>query len=114
MEVIDLSLIVDGAGNALGKPVIEAYLFQFEYITGTEAAIIGAAGQSVKFGIIIMFFVQLFMKMFMGSSMQFLWELVHQLQFVTLMQLLDVQYPNMIESFFGFFEVASGDLEDLT
>ena len=46
--------------------------------------------------------------------MQFLWDLVHQLQVLNLLLMINVEYPSVIDSFIGYFEVASGSLEEVT
>ena len=46
--------------------------------------------------------------------MQFLWDLVHQLQVLNLLLLIHVEYPYLIHSFIGYFEIASGSFDDVT
>ena len=44
MKFNDLSFVVDRAGNALGKPEIQAFLYKFEYVPPAVAATVWRNG----------------------------------------------------------------------
>ena len=54
------------------------------------------------------------MQLALSVSMQFLWDLLHQLQVLNLMLLLNVDFPSVIPAFIDSFEVASANLEEIT
>ena len=68
----------------------------------------------MKFGVLSVFFTQLSLKLLLKSSMQYLWELVHQLQVLNLMLLFNFEFPSNVFSFLGYFEVASGNVDEIT
>ena len=96
------------------KPRIKAFLFSYEYVPPTEAAAVESSGLTMKFGVLSLFFAQLSLKFLLQSSMQYLWELVHQLQVLNLMLLFNVEFPSNVFSFLGYFEVASGNIDEIT
>jgi len=49
----------------------------------------------------------------MRSSMQYLWGLVHALQIFQFLIYMNIDFPENIQNFGGYLEVASGDIEEM-
>ena len=109
-----MSKIADKAGNALLKPQIKAFLLPFEYVPPVEEAVVESSGITMKFGVLAIFVGQLVLMLTIHASMQYLWELVHQLQVLNMMLLFNVEFPSNIFTVLSYFEVASGNFEEIT
>ena len=59
------------------------------------------------------FLLQLAMKLGLRASMQYFWELVHQLQFLRFLVLIDVPFPSNVEGFVSFMQLTSLNFNNL-
>ena len=107
-------MIVDKSGNRLAKPEVSAELFPFEYLPPLEEAAIDSGGQGLKIMLVLAFVGQILLKFLVQGSMQYLWDLVHQLQLLSFMLLMDFPYPKNIFHTLEYFEVAAGNLDEVS
>ena len=73
-----------------------------------------AGGGSLQILVLLLFLLQLALRLLLKQSMQNLWDLVHQLQFLYLLILLPVRISPVLSTFISFFEVSTGDFDPLT
>ena len=57
---------------------------------------------------------QLLLFLVLKSTMAHLWDMVHQMQFVRYLLLMDIVYPPMVPTFVSYFEIASGKLDAIS
>ena len=108
---MDATKIADKAGNVLLQPRIQAYLKDFQFLDPTTKGNIDSGGNGLQSVVVLVFIAQVLLKLTLRSTMQYLWDLVHQMQFLNFLILMQVKFPLNLSSFIGFFEVASGKLD---
>ena len=73
----DLSMVIDKAGNPLAMQSVQAQLKKFTYISKTEQKSIESSGNQLQIFVLLLFLLQLVMKLFLKTTMQHIWEVVH-------------------------------------
>ena len=74
---MNLSKIIDKAGNELREPVIEVKLGRYEYVSPAEKIAISTTGVTLMSLLGISFLIHLGTGHFLQSSMQYFWGLIH-------------------------------------
>ena len=106
--------IIDESGNPLLIESIQAPLSKYEYVPEGEKKSIEATGNQLKIFVILFFLLQFIMRQFARTTMQYIWEVVHQMQFLYFLTLLPLPFSPVIDLFISFFEISTGNLDFIT
>ena len=85
----------------------------FEYIPQAEKVAISSTGGGLQIALLIAFCLQLGLKLALKNTMQYLWDTVHQMQFMNYILLLQISFPSNLYGLVDFFDIASGRIEQL-
>ena len=114
MTIVDLTKISDRAGNPLKPTEIKGNLHPFWYFDPAAEAATKGGGGGLQFVVLAALVGQLLLFLVLKSTMAHLWDMVHQMQFIHYLLLLDIIYPPMVPTFVSYFEVANGKLDFLS
>ena len=69
------------------------------------------SGIGLQILFLLLFILQVILRFAIKSSMKYMWEAVHQMQFLTYMVLLQIKFPFNLKGFVKFFEVSFGRVD---
>ena len=114
ISLIDTSLVIDLAGNELALTSVKVPLKEFTNISETDQQTMDSGGLQLQLLVLLLFGVQLTMRLLLKSTMQRIWEVVHQMQFLYFLVVLPVSFPLIIPVFVSWFDISTGNLDDLS
>ena len=111
---MDPSKIADRTGNPLKPPLDRGYLHPFWYFDPAMKQATQRSGGGLQMVVITGFLGQLLLFCLLKSTMAHLWDMVHQMQFVSYLLLMDIRFPPVVPTFVSYFEVANGKLDAIS
>ena len=90
------------------------YLQPFWYFDPTIEEGVKGAGGGLQVVVITAFLGQMMLYCALKSTMAHLWDLVHQMQIVNYLLLMNIRFPPVVPTFIAFFEIASGKLDAIS
>ena len=109
----DLSVITDRIGNNLTSGKIVGNLNQIEYLSPSVQSSAENGGESMKLAILSLFSVNLIMKLIISSSAAIMWSLIHVLQAIRYILMINIKMPKVIDIMMKYLVIIIGEVEEI-
>ena len=109
----DPSLIADEAGNSLSGGKIVGNLNQLEYLSPSVVEATQTSGKSMKLAILSLFSMNLLMKLVISSSAAVMWSLIHVLQVIRYILMMNIKMPKVIDIMMKYMVIVIGEVEEI-
>ena len=109
----DSSVITDDAGNSLSGGKIVGNLNQLEYISPSVEEATKSSGESMKLAILSLFSINLLMKLVISSSAALMWSLIHVLQVIRYILMMNIKMPKVIDIMMKYLVIIIGEVEEI-
>ena len=109
----DLSVIQDQANNSLSDGKIVGNLNTYEYIPYWLLELVRKSGTGFKYTIISLFSINMLIKLFVSSTASLMWNMIHVLQVLRLILMIDIQMPRLISMTIEYLEIVIGEIDEL-
>ena len=109
----DLSVIQDQANNSLSDGKIVGNLNTYIYIPIWILQSTETSGSGFKYTIISLFSINMLIKLFVSSTASLMWNMIHVLQVLRLILMIDIQMPRLISMTIDYLEIVIGEIEEL-